>query len=201
MKDCLKEEQKNCYWIIILIFNSFIFKENHLKEFLIWQFQIFLNWKYWLLKINHYIQQLVLLYQVYSNWCLYNELIFLNYLHSLQVIIHSMKQLVLLYQVYSYWCLYNELIFLIYLHLLQVEDHSMKQLVLLYQVYSHPFSLSSTDVPFKNGKYTHGQKEGYAPAFVSLSRSSIQSDSSLFLIIHFIHSLYKSKTTNIISFR
>ena len=68
----------------------------------------------------------------------------------------------------------------------------MKQLVLLYQVYSH--SLSSTDVPFKNGKYTYG---GWS-AFASLSRSSIQSDSSLFLIIHFIHSLYKSKTTNII---
>ena len=64
-------------------------------------------------------------------------------------------------------------------------------------------SLSSTDVPFKNGKYIHGyglkdEDEGFDPAFYSLSRSSIQSDSSLFLIIHFIHSLYKSKTTNII---
>ena len=76
----------------------------------------------------------------------------------------------------------------------------MKQLMLLYQVL-FILSLSSTDVPFKNGKYTHGQPhedEEYAPAFASLSRSSIQSDSSLFLIIHFIHSLYKSKTTNII---
>ena len=69
-------------------------------------------------------------------------------------------------------------------------NHSMKQLVLLYQVYSHSFSLSSTDVPFKNGKYIHGEHKDY-PAFASLSRSSIQSDSSLFLLIHFIHSLYK----------
>ena len=103
----------------------------------------------------------------------------------------------LLYQV-NYFFLYNELIFLIYLHSLQVHIHSMKQEVLLYQVYSNSLSLSSTDVPFKNGKYTHGQKEGLPPAFASLSRSSIQSDSSLFLIIHFIHSLYKSQTTNII---
>ena len=66
--------------------------------------------------------------------------------------------------------------------------------MLLYQVL-FILSLSSTDVPFKNGKYTHG---GWSPAFYSLSRSSIQSDSSLFLIIHFIHSLYKSQTTNII---
>ena len=58
-------------------------------------------------------------------------------------------------------------------------------------------SLSSKDVPFKNGKYTHGEDSTW-PAFNFLSRSSIQSDSSLFLIIHFIHSLYKSKTTNII---
>ena len=123
-------------------------------------------------------------------------MIFLILRHSLQRDGHSIKQLVLLYQVYSNWCLYNELIFLIYLHSLQVYNHSIKQLVSLYQVYSN--SLSSTDVPFKNGKYTHGQKEGYYPAFYSLSRSSIQSDSSLFLIIHFIHSLYKSKTTNII---
>ena len=109
-----------------------------------------------------------------------------------------MKQLVLLYQVFSNWCLYNELIFLIYLHLLQIIIHSIQQLVLLYQVYSN--SLSSTDVPFKNGKYTHGQPHAscQSPAFDSLSRSSIQSDSGLFLIIHFIHSLYKSKTTNII---
>ena len=40
--------------------------------------------------------------------------------------------------------------------------------------------------------------DGSWSAFYSLSRSSIQSDSSLFLIIHFIHSLYKSQTTNII---
>ena len=54
-----------------------------------------------------------------------------------------------------------------------------------------------SEVPFDNGKYTHGQKdEEYAPAFDSLSRSSIQSDSSLFLIIHFIHSLYKSQKQN-----
>ena len=94
--------------------------------------------------------------------------------------------------------IYNELIFLIYLHSRLVNIHSKKQLVLLYQVYSH--SLSSTDVPFKNGKYTHGQPHlsWEYPAFNSLSRSSIQSDSSLFLIIHFIHSLYKSKTTYII---
>ena len=59
------------------------------------------------------------------------------------------------------------------------------------------FILLSTDVPFKNGKYTHGS--GYA--FYSLSCSSIQSDSSLFLLIHFIHSLYKPQTTNSISFR
>ena len=68
--------------------------------------------------------------------------------------------------------------------------------MLLYQVL-FILSLSSTDVPFKNGKYTHGEDEKW-PAFASLSRSSIQSDSSLFLIIHFIHSLYKSQTTNII---
>ena len=112
----------------------------------------------------------------------------------MQVHGHSSIQLVLLSQVYSNWCLYNELIFLIYLHSLQVMNHSIIQLVLLLRVYSN--SLSSTDVPFKNGKYTHGG--GWPPAFYSLSRSSIQSDSSLFLIIHFIHSLYKSKTTNII---
>ena len=73
----------------------------------------------------------------------------------------------------------------------------MKQLVLLLRVNSH--SLLSTDVPFKNGKYTTHGNEWY-PAFGSLSRSSIQSDSSLFLFTHFIHSLYKSQTTNIISF-
>ena len=55
------------------------------------------------------------------------------------------------------------------------------------------FILLSTDVPFSNGKFSCGNY-----AFSSLSRSAIQSDSSLFLIIHFIHSLYKSKTTNII---
>ena len=62
-------------------------------------------------------------------------------------------------------------------------------------------SLSSTDVPFKNGKYIHGyglkdEDEGFDPAFYSLSRSSIQSDSSFFLLIHFIYSLFKSQTAN-----
>ena len=51
-----------------------------------------------------------------------------------------------------------------------------------------------------NGKYTHSQtlkkKLGY-PAFGSLSRSSIQSDSSILHLILFIHSLFKSCTTNI----
>ena len=66
----------------------------------------------------------------------------------------------------------------------------------------HSLFLSSTDVPFKNGKYTHGQKEGVDPPFESLSRSSIQSDSSISFspFIYFIHSLIKSQTTNIISF-
>ena len=125
-------------------------------------------------------------------------MIFLIYLHLRQVIDHSMIQLVLLYQVTSNWCLYNELIFLIYIHSLHILNHSIIQLVSLSQVYSN--SLSSADVPFKNGKYTHGQPQysWQSPAFYSLSRSSIHSDSSLFLIIHFIHSLYKSQTTNII---
>ena len=76
----------------------------------------------------------------------------------------------------------------------------MIQLVLLYQVYSNSLFLSSTDVPFKNGKFTHGQPHDRweHPAFYSLRKSRIHSDSSLFLIIHFIHSLYKSKTKNII---
>ena len=60
----------------------------------------------------------------------------------------------------------------------------------------HSLFLSSTDVPFTNGKYTYGG--GYA--FNDLQETSIQYDSSLFLLIHFIHSLYKSQTTNIISF-
>ena len=78
--------------------------------------------------------------------------------------------------------------------------HSDKQLVLLYQVYLILFF--TLDVPFKNGKYTHGEGDRWdSPAFASLSRSSIQSDSSFFLIIHFIHSLYKSQTTNSISFK
>ena len=62
-------------------------------------------------------------------------------------------------------------------------------------------SLSSTDVPFKNGKYTHGEGDRCYPAFYYLRASSIQSDSSLFLLIHFIHSLYKPQTANSISFR
>ena len=91
------------------------------------------------------------------------------------------------------------MIFLIYLHSRQVMNHSIKQLVLLYQVYSH--SLSSTDVPFTNGQFTRGVYTGSdcsycKPAFYSLSCSGITSDSGLFLIIHFIHSLYKSQKQN-----
>ena len=60
----------------------------------------------------------------------------------------------------------------------------------------HSLFLSSTDVPFTNGQYTYGG--GYA--FNDLQETSIKCDSSLFLLIHFIHSLIKSQTTNIISF-
>ena len=144
----------------------------------------------------HSLEQLILLYQVYSDWCLYNELIFLIWLHSLQVGIHSLKQLISLLRVYSNWCLINELIFLNYLHSLQVIIHSIQQLVWLYQVYSNSFFLSSTDVPFTNGQFTRGVYTGSdcsicEPAFSSLLCSGITSDSGLFLLIHFIHSLYK----------
>ena len=74
-------------------------------------------------------------------------------------------------------------------------DHSLEQLVSLYQVFIiHSFL--STDVPFTNGKYIHG---GWS-AFYSLSRSSIQSDSGLFLIIHFIHSFFKSQKPNYLTY-
>ena len=75
----------------------------------------------------------------------------------------------------------------------------MKQEVLLYQVYSNTFSLS-TDIPFKNGKYTHGEDDEY-PAFSSLSRSSIQSDSSFFHHIFLILSFIKSQKPNYLTFK
>ena len=59
----------------------------------------------------------------------------------------------------------------------------------------HSLFLSSTDVPFTNGQYTYGG--GYA--FRDIQETSIQCDSSLFLLFHFIHSLIISQTTNIIS--
>ena len=116
------------------------------------------------------------------------------------LVLHSIEQLVLLYQVYSNWCLYNELILLNYLHLEQVKIPSIEQLVLLYQVLL-TLSLSSSDVPFINGTYTHGKpiNSGHSPAFYSLRRSGISSDSSLFRFFYFIHSLYKPQTTNIFS--
>ena len=107
-----------------------------------------------------------------------------------------MKQLVWLYQVYSNWCLYNELIFLNYLYSRQVGHHSIKQLVLFYQVYSN--SLSSTDVPFTNGRFTQGCTS-LGCAFYYLSCSGIASDSGLFLLIHFIHSIYISQRANLSS--
>ena len=61
-------------------------------------------------------------------------------------------------------------------------DHSLEQLVSLYQVFII-LSFLSTDVPFTNGKYEGGY------AFNDLQETSIQSDPSLFLLIHFIHSL------------
>ena len=128
---------------------------------------------------------------VYSNRLFDNESIFLILQHLFLVKKHSGEQLVLLYQVYSNCCLYYELIFLIYLHSLQVINHSRKQLLLLYQVYTNSLFLSSTDVPFTNGQFTLGCLNGQYCAFSSLSCSGITSDSGLFLIIHFIHSLYK----------
>ena len=165
----------NWFWMIILIFNSFIFKEIHLGLFLVWLFLIFLSWNSWYLNMDHSNGQLVLLYQVYSNWCLYNELIFLNYLHSLlQVLHHSDIQLVLLYQVYSNWYLNNKLIFLIYLHSLQVINHSTPRLVSLWRVHNN--SMSLLDIPFTYGLYSHGER-----AFKMLTINNINYDSSILL--------------------
>ena len=84
-------------------------------------------------------------------------------------------------------------------------DLSLIQLVYLYQVFLILFLLSA-EVPFNYDKYTHGKSDGFLCqcAFGELSElqfldydiqyivNCIQSDSSLFLIIHFMHSLYES---------
>ena len=74
----------------------------------------------------------------------------------------------------------------------------MIQRVFLYQVLLI-HSLSSTDVPFNNGTYTHGDGLHWFSAFYYLRESGIQSDSSISLLIPFIHSLFQSQTANSIS--
>ena len=53
------------------------------------------------------------------------------------------------------------------------------------------FFLLSTDVPFTNGYFSKGLH-----AMLDISCSGITCDSGLFLLIHFIHSLYKSQKQN-----
>ena len=110
------------------------------------------------------------------------------------MIIQSIEQRVLLYQVYSNRCLYNNYIFLYYRPSMLVLDHLRKQQVLFLRVFLFFSSLSSTDVPFTNGVYTYRKF-----TFYDLSSSSIQYDSSTFLLIHFIHSIYISQRANLSS--
>ena len=81
------------------------------------------------------------------------------------------------------------MIFLNYLHSLRMNGHSFQQLVLLYQVFLI-LTLLLTDVPFTNGQFS-----SYG-AFLLLECSGVTSDSSLYLFIHLIHSLYKSQKPN-----
>ena len=124
----------NWYWIIILMFNSFIFNMIHLRIILVWLFLIFLNWNFWYLKIIHSLIQLVLLYQVYSDWWWINESIFLIYLHSFLIIIHLRKYYLFKFKVSSNISYYIQMFLSSMESILIMEIHSLDYILVIFNM-------------------------------------------------------------------